>query len=83
MATKSTIKLRKLNLAEELTERTRLEHNHFNSAVVASKMRVLQFEGEELVKSEAMLAGALESTRSRRKVVEATLAGLRKVLEAR
>ena len=68
---------------DRLAERTRLEHVHQNSVVIASQMRVLQCEAEELMKSEEMLAATLSATRTRRKSVDAKLAGLKAVLAAR
>lgn len=71
---------------------TRLDHlassvardwAHQNSVVVHSRMRVLQFEGEEVDKSIVALAAALATAKERRKKIDAMLRGLAAVVEKR
>ena len=67
----------------EVAERTRLEMTHQNSAVIASRMRVVQCEADELEKSEMMLRASLDRIKARRRNVGAILVGLQAVLSTR
>ena len=74
---------RRLSKQDELAARVEREWAHQNSAVIASRQRVLQFEAEETDKSIAALTAAVINLKERRRVIDATLQGLATVVARR
>lgn len=68
---------------EHLAMTTELDWRHQNSVVVQSRIRVLQFEADEMDKSIVALAAALASAKERRAKVDAMIAGLTSVVARR
>jgi hypothetical protein len=56
---------------------------HEHSATVQSRIRLLQFEGEETDKAITQIAAALTAAKDRRAKIDAMLNGLAEVLEKR
>jgi len=68
---------------DRLAEATSRDWAHANSAVITSRVRVLQFEAEETDKSIVALGATLVNLRERRAKIEAVLTGLGQVLAKR
>ena len=74
---------RPLSRTDKLTAATAQEWAHSNSAVIASRVRVLLFEREEVDKAIVMLSATLANARERRATLDAVLAGLQQVVGRR
>lgn len=68
---------------ESLSTRVAQDYAHQNSAVIASRMRVLQCEAEETDQGIYRMMSALATLKQRRAVIEATLRGMASVIEKR
>jgi hypothetical protein len=73
----------RMTKSDRLSEAVARDWAHANSAVINSRVRVLQFEAEEVDKSLAALQATVLQVRERRAAIEATLTGLGQVLARR
>ena len=80
---KTQDKPRKPTYLERLAESAAQDFAHANSAVIASRRRVLQFEAEEADKSIVALQATLATMKERRAKLTAIIAGLSLVIGKR
>lgn len=83
MPEKKQKKQKKPTRFEALSASVAAGYRDHHTATIASRARVLEFEGEEMDRAIVSLKAALADRRDRRRMIDASLAGLRTVTERR
>lgn len=79
----TVVQTKKIGRLEQLTEATRKQFIHQNSAVVIAKQELLQFEQAQADRAIFNLTAALDAKKAHRNEIGAKLAGLAEILAAR